>query len=259
MNIVNSANATKPDAYALANYQSTRLIQSSVDIQTSAGISLVTADGDKVTLSASSALQASLQTYDYLGRTQRQTVAAHGENFQLSSASGFAVTVDGTLDQQELADINKLLDAIASSSKKFLAGKIENGLDQLAKIDDLDSIASFEANFSYSRQASATSTTQVSTTDPAPSSSATDIASSTAASSPQGADSFINQLAQAVQRLNSENGDERIPKRFAQLFKKLADRQPLNTREQTLIDRIRSEHSKRSLGHHNNAPTPALS
>ncbi len=52
MNIVNSANATKPDAYALTDYQSTRLTQSSVNVQASAGISLVTADGDKVTLAA---------------------------------------------------------------------------------------------------------------------------------------------------------------------------------------------------------------
>ncbi len=162
------------------------------------------------------------------------------------------MTVDGTLDQQELADINKLLDAIASSSKKFLAGKIENGLHQLAKIDNLGSIASFEASFSYSRQASATSTTQVSRTDPAQSSGETDTAPSTAASSPQGTDSFIDQLARVVQKLHSENGDEQIPKRFAQLFRKLADHQPLNTREQTLIDRLQSEHSKRGHGHHNN-------
>ena len=62
---------------------------------------MVTADGDKVTLNASSSLQASLQTYDYLGRTQGQTVAARGEKFQLATSSGYAVTVEGTLDQDD--------------------------------------------------------------------------------------------------------------------------------------------------------------
>ena len=105
----------------------------------------MTADGDKVTLSASSSLQASLQTYDYLGRTQGQTVAARGEEFQFSTSSGYALTVEGTLDGEEPADIDQLLSTLSSVSQDFIAGKSQNGLQHLTRLDDLDSIAGFEA------------------------------------------------------------------------------------------------------------------
>jgi uncharacterized lipoprotein YajG len=96
MNTACCSHATRPDPYALADFQYTKFNLASVDVQASAGISMVTADGDKVTLNASSSLHASLQTYDYLGRTQGQTVAARGKEFQLATSCVYAVTVEGT-------------------------------------------------------------------------------------------------------------------------------------------------------------------
>ena len=164
MNTTCCSNATRPDPYALADFQYTKFNRASVDVQASAGISVVTADGDKVTLNASSSLQASLQTYDYLGRTQGQTFAARGEEFQLATSNGYAVTVEGTLDQEELADIRQLLSTLSSVSKDFFAGKSQDGLQHLAELDDLDSIASFEASFNYTRQVTAVAASQISST-----------------------------------------------------------------------------------------------
>jgi len=80
MNTTCCSNAIRPEPDALADFQYGKFNRARVDMQASAGISLVTADGDKVTLNASSSLQASLQTYDYLGRTRGQAIATRGED-----------------------------------------------------------------------------------------------------------------------------------------------------------------------------------
>jgi len=164
MNTTCCSNATRPDPYAPADFQYTKFNRASVELRASAGISLVTADGDKVTLNASSSIQAGLQTYDYFGRTRGQTVAARGEELQLATSNGYAVTVEGKLDQAELADIRQLISTLSSVSKDFFAGNSQDGLQHLAQLDDLDSIASFKASFNYTRQVSAVAASQISST-----------------------------------------------------------------------------------------------
>jgi hypothetical protein len=257
MNTACCSNAIRPDPYALADFQYSKFNRAKLDVQASAGISLVTADGDKVTLSANSSLQASLQTYDYLGRTQGQTVVARGEEFQLSTSSGYAVTVEGALDQDELADIRQLISTLSSVSKQFFAGNSQDGLKQLAQLDDLDSIASFEASFNYTRQVTAVAASQISILAAAPAQESYDATPAGSTHGTQAADSFIDQLRRVAEQLDSDNNFEKIPKRFAQLFKKLAHQLSLDTRDEKLAKRIQSEHS--GHGRHSHGQTQQLS
>jgi hypothetical protein len=112
MNTISCPPLYTPNSSASGGLQISQSSRTTLNTRANAEISLVTADGDKVTLSASSALQTTHIIYDYLGRMEGQALAAHAEKLQLSSTSKFAVTVEGELDQGELADINKLLDAI---------------------------------------------------------------------------------------------------------------------------------------------------
>jgi hypothetical protein len=256
MNAISSSQATGGDSNALTNFQSSRLGRGSLDLRASADISLVTADGDKITLSANSSTQAILETYNYRGRIQGQAIAARGEESQLTTSSGFAVTVDGTLDDEELADINKLLDMIASVSEDFFSGNTQDGLKHLAEFDNLDAIASFEATLSYSREISVLTTSQSTRMAPARSLGQSDSEPATPSTRFYAADTFIEQLARAAEQLNSEEGQEKIPKRFVELFKKLLLQLPLDPQEENLAERIQSEHLKRSLGDHTD--TPAL-
>ena len=240
MNTTCCSNATRPDPYALADFNYTKLSRASVDVQASAGVSLVTADGDKVTLSASSSLQASLQTYDYLGRTQGQTVAARGEEFQFSTSSGYALTVEGTLDEEELADIDQLLSTLSSVSQDFIAGKSQNGLQHLTRLDDLDSIASFEASFTYTRRVTAVAARQISAAAREERNPEANPAAATMGD--QAADSFIDQLRRVAKQLDADNNFEKVPQRFAQLFKKLAHQLALDAHDEKLAERMQSEH-----------------
>lgn len=254
MNSVNNSHSPRRETYnSPETFESTNLRRSALDLRTSAGISIVTADGDKVTLSANSSIQARLQSYDYQGRIQGQTIAVHGEEFALSNSSGLALTVDGELDQDELADINKLIDALASASNDFFAGKIDAGLEQLAQLDDMDSIAGFDAAFSYSREISTLSTSQVSSLAPAQTGARPN---SAAPAQIKSVDSFMEQLAQAAKLLESANIFDIVPPRFRQLFEKLAHDMPLEEHEHGQAERIRSESSKRGRDHHADSPTP---
>ena len=250
MNTTCCTNTARPDPYPVADFNYTKLNRASVDVQASARISLVTADGDKVTLNTSSSLQASLQTYDYLGRTQGQTVAARGEEFQLSTSSGYALTVEGTLDEEELADIGQLLNTLSAVSEDFVAGKRQDGLQHLTQLEDLDSIVSFEASFSYTRRVTAVAASQVSRMAAAQVEGNPDANLAAATAGVQAADSFIDLLRRVAKQLESDNNFEKIPERFAQLFNKLAHQLALDTHDEKLAERIQSEHLRHGRRSH---------
>ena len=219
-----------------------------LNARTNADISLITADGDKVTISASSTLLATHTTYDFLGRIEGQALAAHAEKLQISSTSEFAITVEGELDQEELADINKLLDAIKTTVAGVFSGKSDKLQQSLAGFGDLDSIASFEATLSYSRVASAERATRIASSGDAANDDATDTAPTNSLSGPRSARPFLNKLAQFARHMEDENSLDKLPKRFMQLFKKLAHNLALDEHEQRLTDRLAAEHSKRRSG-----------
>jgi len=219
-----------------------------LNARTNADISLITADGDKVTISASSALLATHTTYDFLGRIEGQALAAHAEKLQISSTSEFAITVEGELDQEELADINKLLDAIKTTVAGAFSGKSDKLQQSLAGFGDLDSIASFEATLSYSREASAERATRIASAGEAAGDDGTGTAPTNKLSEPRSTTSFLNTLAQFARHMEDEKSLDKLPKRFMQLFKKLAHNLALDENEQRLTDRLATEHSKRRSG-----------
>lgn len=221
--------------------QSTR---ATLDARANAEISLVTADGDKVTLSASSALLATYSTYDYLGRLDGRTLAARGEKLQIAGTGAYTVTIEGELDQEELADINKLLDTIEAATSDVLSGNPEGLLKSFAELGKLDSIATFQAALNYSRSASAERTTNIASTSEAASDNATETAFTKSPTEPRSTRRFLNRLAQIARHLEDENHLDKTPKRFMQLLKKLANNLHLDEREQRLADRIAAEHSK---------------
>jgi hypothetical protein len=235
-----------PDTGALGRFQILESSLTRLNARANADISLITADGDKVTLSGSSALRVTHTAYDYLGRLQDQAVVAHGGKFQISTNSEFTVAVQGELDQEELADIKKLFDAIQTTAADVFSGQSDKFPVSFAELD-LDSIASFEAALSYSREASVEQKSSITSAGQAPTASATETTSTDKLSKSKSTDWFLKKLAQVARRLE---GDEKnlakLPRRFTQLFKKLAHNLTLDEHEQSLAERIAAEHSKRA-------------
>ena len=119
------------------------------DTQTSADIAIVTADGDRLTLSTASVLQAAYAHYDYQGRLQGQRVNIGVEALQFASSNQVHVVVEGDLDAPELADIRSLLGNLEEMVTEFLDSDFDKAVAQALKSGDLDSIASLDASFRY--------------------------------------------------------------------------------------------------------------
>ena len=145
-----------------------RTSQSRIEAQTKtkAVLSLVTAEGDTVTISAKSYFRAKLTTYDFLGQKGDSLVSRHAENFRATAKNSFDIKVKGDLNAEELADIQTLLEKFEDMANEFFSGSIDTGFadvldtgfadvldtgfaDVLAS-EDLDTITSFNASLKFS-------------------------------------------------------------------------------------------------------------
>lgn len=123
--------------------------------QAKTDLTLVTNEGDTVTLSAKSTLKTSYTSYNAQGRVQGpQDVAA--KLLKLSAKNKVSVAVDGHLNAEEMADIEHLLGQIADIAIDFFTGDGDKTLSQALNIDDLDTIANFHATVRLKQRVSTT-------------------------------------------------------------------------------------------------------
>jgi hypothetical protein len=133
-----------------ASYQSSRLNRLSVSEEQQADFDIVTAEGDRVTLSSDYSAAASLVTYEHLALSDSgyRHIEAQMLNFQMEQ--DIAVTVEGDLNPQELADIKALVSDLGAMFKEFLTsdGQEPPGVDE--DFSRLSSLKSVQAQFEYS-------------------------------------------------------------------------------------------------------------
>lgn len=101
-------------------------------------LTVTTAEGDKVTLSAQA-----LQAFSYESGGGRRSAS---RNSELS----VSVSVEGDLSQQELDDIRKLALALGKSVRQAERGNVGQALNTVAKSASPDTIAAFQ--FKYERR-----------------------------------------------------------------------------------------------------------
>jgi hypothetical protein len=129
-----------------------------------AGIEITTAEGDKVTLSVTAQVDASIEShasYEHLRRsrgghhghhraedTQPQDAPANRSSVSLTSTQQYSLSVEGNLNQQELQDIHKALQALGQAASKIQSGNLEGAQAKLEKLGDLTSLSSLSATVS---------------------------------------------------------------------------------------------------------------
>jgi hypothetical protein len=116
-------------------------------------LTLMTAEGDKVTLSLKSASRTDYTRYDAQGRLHGPS-DIHAESLHVRTKDKVAVAVEGDLNAAELADIEQLFDRLQEVATDFFAGDLAEALDGALAIDDLGSIASFDANLKLHQRVS---------------------------------------------------------------------------------------------------------
>lgn len=113
---------------------------------------LYTREGDKVTLSSSSQMQADELTYAGMARSGKALVRQQGEAFQMKADTQFSVTVQGDLNAKETADVKKAVGVIGNIMKDLISGNDAAMAKDAGKLGQLDSLQGLSANLHYQRQ-----------------------------------------------------------------------------------------------------------
>ena len=132
--------------------------------QQNKNITLVTEEGDRLTISSSFQSQAVYSTYEgisqytvsatseNLGMEKNELAWFEGEQFEYENDGNLTISVDGDLNKQELKSIKKAVKTIDKIMTDILYGKhIPEGLAKAIEINNLGSIASLEANYQYDK------------------------------------------------------------------------------------------------------------
>jgi hypothetical protein len=151
---VQSCTSPAPRPHDLAatqtSYPSSRLNRLDVSEEQQADFDIVTAEGDRVSLSSDYSAAASLTTYAHMAISDSgfRHIEAQMLNFQMEQ--DIAVTVEGDLNPQELADIKSLLSDLGAMFKEFLTagGQEPPGVDE--DFSRLSSLKSVQAQFAHS-------------------------------------------------------------------------------------------------------------
>ncbi len=115
-------------------------------------LSVVTAEGDRVTLTASASSESTLADYRHLGGNTKYS--------EHSSSRELTFSVEGDLSREELKDLKKVFSAFKKIIKKFFQGDLGGALHKadkgIARFAKSDSLASFDLALDYQRSVSVT-------------------------------------------------------------------------------------------------------
>lgn len=121
--------------------------------RSAADISFTTAEGDVVTISNYQEQAYALASEKWASPLQQ------GMNFTASALSvdASSLSVQGDLNEEELADIQNLLTDLSSIAEQFFSGNLAEAMDQAMNIGEMGSISQLSASFSYNASWSASS------------------------------------------------------------------------------------------------------
>ncbi len=111
----------------------------------SADITIVTDDGDRVTISSSNSLESSYTTYSGLLRSGSASLKAEGYEYASKLSSSLSLSITGDLDKEEYEDVLAAVKTIESLMEKSFTGSVDD-LNKLAQeFVGLDSLSSLDA------------------------------------------------------------------------------------------------------------------
>lgn len=126
-------------------FYASQINQITTSVENSKDITIMTAEGDKVTISSDFQSKSQYTTYNSLARVSNMSLNIGGNSFSINSSSEFSMLVEGDLNEQELKDIQKAMKTIDKIMQSTLSGNLKNAMAMVNKVGNLESIASFEA------------------------------------------------------------------------------------------------------------------
>ena len=120
----------------------------------STDITIVTDDGDRVTISSDSSMEAGYSSYSTLLRSGSNSIMAEGYEYQSRLKSNFSLSIVGDLDSREYDDIMSALETIDSIMEKAFSGSLGD-IEAIAQsFGGLESLSSLSASIEVSEAVS---------------------------------------------------------------------------------------------------------
>jgi hypothetical protein len=119
-------------------------VKGSVSQSQNTAVTLVTAEGDTVTLSSGSESQVQFETYNADGASVSSLSGEWSRSFSLS--------IEGDLNRKELRDIRKAVRTIEKVNRTLARGDADKAAEQAEKLQRLDTITSLDAELMRTRQ-----------------------------------------------------------------------------------------------------------
>ena len=138
--------------------------------QKNTDITIMTAEGDRVTLSADSRLQASYLTYCGFARRGGAMAQLQGKSYSMEVNRELSITIEGNLSEEELQDIQKAIKTIDKIMHEALSGNTDHALAMTHDVSSMESISSFSASLEIENTVSFEQRTiaETHTSDPEP-------------------------------------------------------------------------------------------
>jgi len=128
-------------------YNFSQINHASIASEQSTDITIMTEEGDKVTLSSDIQMDASLTTYNSKALTNTTYTESRGKLFSFDANRQIDIAVEGDLNDQEKEEIEKVLKAISEMINDFLSGKNDQSAENIGDFADLTTISNVEAEF----------------------------------------------------------------------------------------------------------------
>jgi len=121
--------------------------------QLNSDLVIETKEGDKVTISSASFAQMDSYTYNAQGMIQTSDgSAAYKESYQeltLMSGYNFSFSVDGDINDEELADIQNMLKGMDKIISYMKSGDMDKAFNSAVNLGDFDSFNGYTVDISY--------------------------------------------------------------------------------------------------------------
>jgi hypothetical protein len=143
----------------------TNLLAVQASSETTAEIDITTRDGDTVTISLASDIEAGYAYYRRTGPDAGSELEAMA--FVTSASRELQITVQGSLDQEELADITKLVRQLGRAIRSFVRGDTTASARQALHVKAQDSLSGFSLEMEHSDSLTLIRANSTTETDPA--------------------------------------------------------------------------------------------
>jgi len=125
------------------------LSQVSIQTKTQSGLSIVTAEGDKVTLSTNTAFQGTGIQYNARGVLEGQALTLRANTLESESISQRQVTIEGDLNEQEVKDIQKIIKQVSGLRNDVKSGNLKAAVANGQQISASGTIASIDVKIQH--------------------------------------------------------------------------------------------------------------